>query len=121
MPFLIALLMIGLIFGMVGFWRVGASYSVQYGAQVGSVAPAEGADVLNALWRGWMNNGQITGEFAVNDAERSVRASAEAEKAFEYQRFGLWNFEISAGGDLHIRSERFYPGAPMCDEEGCDE
>jgi hypothetical protein len=106
---------------LIGFWRVGASYAVQYGVQVGSVAPAEGGSVLNAIWQRWMNSSQIAGEFAVNDSNRTVTASVEGSKSFENQGFGLWNFDISAGGDLRVRSERFYPGAPTCYEGFCDE
>ena len=53
MPFLTALLLLGLVLAAVGFWRVGASYSSQRGAQIGAVAPDQGGAATSGFWQGW--------------------------------------------------------------------
>jgi hypothetical protein len=49
-PYLVTLLLLGLIFALVGFWRISASYATQRGAHIGAVAPAKGND-------GWPEHG----------------------------------------------------------------
>jgi hypothetical protein len=123
MPFLIALVLIGMAFALVGFLRVGASYAVQYSAQVGAVAPEEGGNVLAILWRGWSNADGQSGSFAVDEEARTVTANVNTATSYDFSAFGMlpWTFSIGAGGELHVRSERFYPGEPVCDEGGCGE
>jgi hypothetical protein len=120
-PFLVGLLLFGLIFAMVGFWRVGASYATQRSAQVGSVAPDQGNGVLSYLWQGWTGSSDTTGSFGVDSSGRTVHANIDAAKSFNSNVFGAWMFDVGGGGEMHIRSERFYPGQPECDEQGCNE
>jgi hypothetical protein len=112
MPFLVGLLLIGVALGLVGFWRVGASYSTQRGAQLGAVSPEEGDDMVAALWRAWSNREVTGGGFEIDSSDRSVSASIDASQSFNFASFGSQEFDISAGGQMRIRSERFYPGQP---------
>ena len=120
-PFLLGLLLFGLVIALVGFWRVGASYATQRSAQVGAVSPGQGNAVLADAWSGWTNGNAPTDGFAVDAQNRTVRAAIDTNKSFEVPELGLWGFSISAGGNMRVRSERFYPGQPVCDGGTCDE
>ena len=119
MPFLIGLLLVGLVFALIGFWRVGASYAAQYSAQIGAVAPDEGATVLTALWNGWSHDDMPTGGFALEAGDRNVSANIGRSTTFNFYTVGSWDFQIDA--QTHSRSERFYPGGPVCDLDSCNE
>lgn len=118
-PFLVTLVLIGLMVTMVGFWRVGSSYATQRSAQVGSVSPEQGDALLRGIWEGWTGGNMPAGGFAVNG--RSVSSSIGAQSSFNMNLMGSYDFSVGAGGQLRVRSERFYPGQPVCDDEGCDE
>jgi hypothetical protein len=112
-PFLTALLLFGLMVALVGFYRVGASYSTQYAAQVGSVAPDQGNAALAAMWKAWTNsNDAPTDGFTQDSQTRSVNTSISASKSFNLGILGDYSFDIGSGTAIHVRSERFYPGAP---------
>lgn len=119
MPFLIGLLLVGLVFALVGFWRVGASYSAQYSAQIGAVSPNEGDNVLTVLWNGWSHDDMPTGGFALEAGDRNVSANIGRSTTFNFYTFGTWDLQVDA--QTHARSERFYPGGPVCDLDGCNE
>ncbi len=119
-PFLVAILMLGIIFGMVGFWRVGASYATQKGAQTGAVAPGTGSNAASTLFLDWTNASSAPAStFAVNVGDRFSTANTATSKTFQYGLFGSWIFNIQA--QTQTRNERFYPGAPICDGDGCNE
>ena len=119
MPVLIALLLFGLVMAMVGFWRIGASYSTQLGAQAGAVAPANGSSTQTSKWQGWTNSTTSPGNYVVDPQIRSSHASMNTSIIFEYMGLGPWEFSINA--QTRSRSERFYPGAPVCTFSGCDD
>ena len=119
MPVLIALLLFGLVMAMVGFWRVGASYATQRGAQAGAVAPSNGSTVQTSSWQGWTNTNGAPGNYVVDPQIRSSHASMNTQVTFEYMGLGPWQFSI--GAQSRSRSERFYPGSPMCTSSGCDD
>ena len=119
-PYLIGLMLVGLIFALVGFWRVGASYATQRSAQIGAVSPEDGSAALNAFWQGWSNNSVPRGGFTVDEANKTVSANIDAQASFQYADFANWAFDIQSGGHMHIRSERFYGGGGVCDANGCD-
>lgn len=110
MPLLFVLLLFGFIVAMVGFWRVGASYATQYGAQVGSISPDEGDSVVAEQWSGWTGGSAPTDAFRIGSDERSVGASIDTSAAFDSFFLGPMDFSISAGSNMHVRAERFYPG-----------
>lgn len=123
MPYLIGLLLVGLLFALVGFWRVGASYATQRSAQIGSVAAdgeAAGNAALSAIWRGWTGRDLASGGVTVDAQDRSVGANINAMVNYDSALFGGWSLPISAGGQMSVRSERFYPGQPVCDEDGAN-
>ncbi|GEM_PF-5526295 len=119
MPILIALLLFGLVMAMVGFWRIGASYATQRGAQVGAVAPDNGSAAQSSAWQGWTNSTTAPGNYVVDPQIRSSHASMNTFVIFEYMGLGPWQFSISA--QTRSRAERFYPGAPVCTISGCDD
>lgn len=119
-PFMIAVLMVGICFAMIGFWRLGASYSAQRSAQLGAVSPGKANGALTAYFVDWTNASSVAGaSFGVDAPNRTVTAALRTHQTFEYQSFGPWNFGIE--GQTLSRSERFYPGKPLCNADGCDE
>ncbi len=119
MPFLLTLLLFGLMLALVGFWRVGSSFSTQLSAQVGSVAPDQATNALSALWSAWTGKELPSGAGFIEDtASRSVSTSIDADAGFNMNEFGGWQFSVSSGSSMQVRSEKFYPG---CDGENCND
>jgi hypothetical protein len=118
-PFLVALLMFGLLFALVGFWRVGASYATQRSAQVGSVDPDQGNSTLSAIWHGWSSSDPTSAGFNLEAHNRSVRANIGTGIDQPNPMFGNQQFGLTA--QTRTRSERFYPGGPICSGGQCDE
>jgi hypothetical protein len=121
MPLLMMLVLFGLMLALVGFWRVGSSFSTQLSAQAGSVAPDEGDNILSNLWTAWTGTTTPNHEFNVDSQTRSVSASINTSRGFSLGNFGDWEFSLSSGSGMRVRSERFYPGQPECDGESCNE
>lgn len=118
-PFLTALLMVGLFFALIGIWRVGASFSSQLSADTGAVAPAQGASALQTYWSWWGGANASGGGFTLTPENRTVRSNVNTSFTFDYFGFGSWTFGIQ--GQTQSRSERFYPGAPVCAGATCGE
>ncbi|MCL5997316.1 MAG: hypothetical protein M1546_14855 [Chloroflexi bacterium] len=116
LPLLFVLLLFGFIVAMVGFWRVGASYATQYGAQVGAISPEVGDSVVAEQWSGWTGGNAPTDAFWVAPDGRSVGASIDTSATFDSFFLGPMDFSISAGSDMHVRAERFYPGPDAEDQ-----
>ncbi len=120
MPFLLMLMLFGLMLALVGFWRVGSSFSTQLSAQVGSVAPDQANSALSALWSAWTGKELPSGsEFTTTG--RNISTSINADAGFNLNEFGGWQFSVSSGSSMQVRSEKFYPGQPECDGEKCNE
>jgi hypothetical protein len=120
-PFLLMLVLFGLMLALVGFWRVGSSFSTQLSAQAGSVAPDEGSGMLANLWMAWTGTEAPAHSFSVDSQTRSVSASINGSSAFNLGNFGAWQWSISSGEGIQVRSERFYPGQPVCVGAQCNE
>lgn len=119
-PFLLAILLIGLCFAMIGFWRIGASYATQRGAQVGSYNPGQASDAQQSFFFDWTNASSAPSTNFSNQAgDRRSTSTLNSNKEFSSYVFGDWSFDIDA--QTQTRSERFYPGAPVCNGDGCDE
>jgi hypothetical protein len=120
MPFLFALLIFGLLLMLVGFYRIGANYASQQGAVVGSVSPDTGDAGLMGSWWDWTGKNVASGEFAVLPEERSSQTDITTIINFQFWMFGAWPMPVN--GQTYTRSERFYPGGPICnDVDGCHE
>jgi hypothetical protein len=119
MPMLFALVMMALFFTLLGFYRIGASYAAQQGALVGSVSPGTGDTALSSSWFNWTNKNFPGGDFSYDPASRSAEASLSATQTFDYLGLGPWIFGIT--GHTYTRSERFYPGGPVCHDANCTE
>lgn len=120
-PFLLGVLMVGICFALIGFWRIGASYAAQHSAQVGAVNPGSATAAQNAYFTDWTGAASVAGgSFGVDAPNRTTTSAINTQQTFQYMTyFGPWTFEI--GGQTMSRSERFYPGKPVCNGDGCDE
>jgi hypothetical protein len=118
-PYLVGVLVFGIFIALIGFWRVGASFATQASVQVGSVAPSDGNATLSGAWAIWTNSNSPSSGFVLNSAERSVSSGINTGQGLEYFLFGPMPMTIN--GQSHSRSERFYPGGPVCSGGECDE
>lgn len=118
-PYLIGVMIVGIFFALIGFWRVGASFSAQISAQAGSVSAADGDVALSASWQLWTQDDGPASGFSVNPTDRSVNAELHTGRDLDYLMFGGWQLPI--GAQSQSRVERFYPGGPECSDGVCDE
>jgi hypothetical protein len=118
-PYLVGILMLGIFIALVGFWRVGASLASQMSVQVGSVAPTQGDSTLVGAWNLWTNSAGPSNGFTVNSSQRTVSGQINTSQIFNYLGFGPYSVSISA--KTEGRSERFYPGGPVCSGTNCGE
>ena len=107
---IVGLLLFGLMVALVGFYRVGASYSTQFSAQVGSVSSDQGNPALAAIWAAWTSGNSPAAGFVQNDRTRTVSATISTTKSFNLGVLGTYSFDISSGTGTDVREERFYPG-----------
>jgi hypothetical protein len=118
-PMLFALVVVGLFFALIGFYRVGASFATQEGALVGAASPGTGQQMLTSSWIDWtLGNGPSDG-FVVISADRAVQTNLSTSGTFDYLGLGPWTMQIL--GQTYTRSERFYPGGPVCNGNNCSE
>ncbi len=118
-PLLTGLLMVGVFFALLGFWRVGASFATQRSAETGAVASGQGGASLASYWSWWGGANPTGGGFVVTPRDRSVRSNVSTSFTFDYLGFGPWTLPIN--GQTQSRLERFYPGAPICVGQICGE
>jgi hypothetical protein len=116
-PFLLFLMLFGLMLALVGYWRVGASFSTQLSAQTESVNPNQGQDMLAYLWKAWTGSGLPANSSASTNGG-TVNSSIDASTGFDVNEFGIWRFDVGSGGSMNIRAEGFRPG-PQCQQEPC--
>ena len=108
--FIWIILLGGLIFAMLGFWRVGASYSNDYGVGVGTLYTdrTKGSDKQNrefSLFTGNALSGSSTFAPAYNQRMWTGGINnATNELVFGYQ----------INSQTKTRSERFFPGQYVC-------
>ena len=119
MPMLFALVLMALFFTLIGFYRIGASYATQQGALVGAVSPGTGDQALTSSWNNWTNKDFPGGGFAYDPTTRSAEANLSTSQIFDYWGLGPWIIGIT--GHTYTRSERFYPGGPVCYGTNCTE
>lgn len=120
-PFLLGLLLFGLMVALVGYYRVGASYSSQGAAQLAAVAPDQANAALANAWSGWTNGNAPADGVTVDSQARTVSANIDTSKSYNIGVLGNYEFSISAGSGVAVRSERFYPGQPVCTGSRCNE
>ena len=118
-PMLFALVVVGLFFALIGFYRVGASFSTQEGALVGAASPGTGQAMLTSSWIDWTRSNGPSNGFAVMPASRAVQTNLSTSGTFDYMGLGAWTMQIL--GQTYTRSERFYPGGPVCNGSNCSE
>lgn len=120
MPFLLLLMLFGLMLALVGFWRVGSSFSTQLSAQTASVSPDQGNSALANLWRAWTGT-DLPGSSSVtvDSQSNTVNSSINSATSFNLSTFGSWQFSVSSGTCTQIRVEQFYPGQPTTEQGTC--
>ena len=122
-PFLMGLLIIGIFFGMLGFWRVGAGYANLVTSQKASVASESSAETTQrTLFGNWTNASTVSssvGGVGFQEDDRFIVSSFDINRTFEFSNFGPWAYEVNS--QIQSRLERFFPGAPKCDGDGCNE
>ena len=122
-PFLMGLLIVGIFFGLVGFWRVGAGYANLVGSQRAAVGSESGAETTQStLFGKWTNSSVVSS--AVNGVDvqpedRFILSNFNINRTFEFSNFGPWAYAVNS--QIESRLERFFPGAPKCDGDGCNE
>ncbi len=124
-PYLFGLLLVGLAFALVGFWRVGATMSVERGAAANAVSPggSSAAGARSAQQQAldtWANasGGQVT--LQAGPGQRSDTLTFSSRAILRTGVFGNWEFGLP--GQSERRRERFYSGPPACEgPEVCHE
>lgn len=119
MPMLFVLVIMGLFFALIGFYRIGASYATQQSALIGSVSPGTGQQALSTSWLNWTTYAGPDYGFSYNPSTRSAQSTLNTSGTFEYYGLGPWIMQIM--GHTYTRSERFYPGGPVCNGTSCSE
>ncbi len=120
MPFLLLLMLFGLMLALVGFWRVGASFATQLSMQTASVSPDQGTNTLAYLWSAWTGMPLPAGSTVnVDNQSNTVSSSINTGSSFDLSTMGAWHFSVASGTSMHIRSEMFYPGQPSCTAAPC--
>ena len=120
MPFLLMLMLFGLMLALVGFWRVGSSFSTQLSAQTASVSPDQGNNTLANLWQTWTGMSLPGGSsVTVNAESNTVSSSINGATSFNLGTFGSWQFSVSSGTCTTIRVEQFHPGQPATEQGTC--
>ena len=119
MPMLFVLVVFALFITLVGFYRIGASYATQQSALIGAVSPSTGQQALSSSWFNWTTVGGPNYGFSVDPSTRSAQATMSTSGTFDYYGLGPWIMGIT--GHTYTRSERFYPGGPVCHDTNCSE
>lgn len=112
------IVMLGVVIGMVGVWRIGANYVNDYSARYGAVTTDSANEVRSqqaGLFEG-LTGGDITGD----DNHNTVYEPALGSRT---SLSGIYNDtdlaeDSYAGAQSRVRLERFYPGKEICDSYG---
>jgi hypothetical protein len=119
-PYLFALLLVGLAFALVGFWRVGATMSAERAAAANGVsAQGSSASVAQAAQQQafdtWANarGGQVG--LSAGPGQRSDKLTFSARAMLRTGFLGDWQFSLP--GQSERRRERFYSGPAVCESE----
>jgi hypothetical protein len=116
-PFLLFLMLFGLMLALVGYWRVGASFSTQLSAQTESVNTNQGQNMLAYLWGAWTGL-NLPKNSSVSASGGDVHSLIDSSSSFNEGPFGKWQFDVGSGADMNIRVEVFRPG-PTCQQAPC--
>ena len=117
-PYLFALLLVGLAFALVGFWRIGATMSAERAAAANGVsAQGSNASVAQAVQQQaldtWANarGGQVG--LSAGPGQRSDTLTFSARATLRTGFLGNWEFSLP--GQSERRRERFYSGPAVCE------
>lgn len=92
-PFLLGVVMVGICFALIGFWRIGASYAAQRSAQVGAVNPADAPAAQTAYFTDWTNASSAPGgSFGVDAPNRTATSAINTQQTFQYGL--LWAMDV---------------------------
>lgn len=125
MPFLFGVLLLGIFFALVGFWRMGVNYANDRGAVVGTTSAGgtgAGVSASGSAFINWSNASSApSSAISVDSCGRSARANFNnSQLNFQYgyatNAFGPFSAVSAGQAQEERRVERFYPGAPKA---GC--
>lgn len=124
-PSLFLLMLAGVAFALIGFWRSGATMSAERAAAANAVASggsnASAARAVQAdAFATWASASGGDAVLVAGPGRRSDTLSFAAEAEFRTGLFGVWTFALPGQGSA--RRERFYAGPPVCPAgEACHE
>ena len=120
-PFLMGLLIVGIFFGMLGFWRVGAGYANLVGTQKAvTTSDSSGEEVQRAAFGAWTHTDSVSSgitDVTTQAEDRFILASFDIKRTFEFWNFDPINYSVDS--QIQARLERFFPGAPKCSGGDC--
>lgn len=125
MPFLFGVLLVGIFFGLIGFWRMGVNYANDRGAVVGTTSAGgagAGTSASGSAFADWSNaSSSPSSAVSVDSCGRSAKTTFDnSDKNFRYgyatKAFGPFAAVDTGQAQEERRWERFYPGAPKA---GC--
>lgn len=119
-PYLFALLLAGLAFALVGFWRIGATMSAERAAAANGVSPqGSSASVARAAQQQafdtWADASGGAVGLSAGSGQRSDTLTFAARATLRTGFLGNWEFSLP--GQSERRRERFYSGPAVCDSE----
>ena len=119
-PYLFALLLVGLAFALVGFWRIGATMSAERAAAANGVsAQGSNASVAQAAQQQafdmWANARGGDVDLSAGPGQRSDTLTFSARATLRTGFLGNWEFSLP--GQSERRRERFYSGPAVCESE----
>lgn len=119
-PYLFALLLVGLAFALVGFWRIGATMSAERAAAANGVS-AQGSNAAVArsaqqqAFDTWANARGGDVDLSAGPGQRSDTLTFSARATLRTGFLGNWEFTLP--GQSERRRERFYSGPAVCESE----
>ncbi len=119
-PYLFALLLVGLAFALVGFWRIGATMSAERAAAANGVS-AQGSNAAVArsaqqqAFDPWANARCGDVDLTAGPGQRSDTLKFSARATLRTGFLGNWEFTLP--GQSERRRERFYSGPAVCESE----
>jgi hypothetical protein len=112
--YLFVVLLLGLVFGMVGFWRLGASFANDLATRNGAITTSTPDDIR--AWQVTLFEGFTGGDIASYDAS-SVEYSELVTNRMVFSRLSThsdWAGGLYVGAQSQVRDERFFPGREKC-------
>jgi hypothetical protein len=123
--FMFSLVLVGIVFAMIGFWRVGAVASNERAAYYSSISSTYNVQSgQQAAFFGFTGGSGSVGSVQTT-ADRITDVRMTTGSTYQHQlnngnfSFGRWDFVVAGGAAKRV--ERFYAGPPPCASQDCNE